>query len=200
MLKTFKQLVKRLVWGPPHAMKAGSGSFLYRPHRIDNPQFIEIGSRTTVDRFSWLSALGSYAGRKYSPRIILGDDVHIGRYACLTAIDRIVIEDGTLISEYVYISDHSHGLDPEGGLIVDQPLVSKGPVRVGAHSFLGYRVCIMPGVSLGTHCIVGANSVVTRSFPDYSMLAGAPARLLKVYSLERKTWVNPPRSAAASYD
>ncbi len=200
MLSPVKRIVKKVWWGPPRGVKCGCGSFLYRPRRIDNARFIEIGSRTTVDRFSWLSALDSYAGRTYSPRIILGDDVHIGRYACLTAIDRIVIEDGTLISEYVYISDLSHGLDPEGGLIVDQPLVSKGPIRIGAHSFLGYRVCIMPGVSLGRHCIVGANSVVTRSFPDYSMLAGAPARLLKVYSPERKAWVPPPMSAAAVYD
>ena len=122
---------------------------------------------------------------------MLGDDVHIGRYACLTSISSIVIEDGCLLSEYVYISDLTHGLSPERCLIVDRPLVSKGPVHIGAHTFIGYRACIMPGVTLGKHCVVGANSVVTRSFSDYSMIAGCPARLMKQYSLTAKDWVLP---------
>jgi acetyltransferase-like isoleucine patch superfamily enzyme len=51
----------------------------------------------------------------------------------------------------------------------------------------------MPAVTLGPHCIVGANSVVTRSFPGYVMLGGLPARLIKVYSHELKTWVVPSK-------
>ena len=90
----------------------------------------------------------------------------------------------------MYITDHVHGFNPEGGLVREQPLVCKGDVIVGAHSFIGYRVSILSGVHLGKHCVVGANSVVTRSFPDYSMIAGIPARLLKRYSLETHTWVS----------
>jgi acetyltransferase-like isoleucine patch superfamily enzyme len=181
--------MKDVWWSPPRPISAGSRSYIYRPRRIDGPQFIHIGARSTVDRYSWLSALGAYAGQEYSPRIVLGDDVHIGRYACITSISSIVVDDGCLLSEYVYISDLAHGVDPEGGLLVDQPLVSKGPVRIGAHSFIGYRSCIMPGVALGRHCVVGANSVVTRSFSDYSMVAGCPARLVKKYSLKAQEWV-----------
>lgn len=138
-----------------------------------------MGARSTVDRYGWLSALRSYAGVEYHPEIVLGSDVHIGRYACLTAILSIVLEDGCLLSEHVYISDHGHGMDPEGGLIVNQRLVTKGPVRIGAHSFVGYRACILPGVTLGKHCVVGANAVVTRPFPDFSVIAGCPARLVR---------------------
>jgi acetyltransferase-like isoleucine patch superfamily enzyme len=184
-----KQAVKKLVWGPPHETRAGEASYMYRPRRIDGAKYIEFGARTTIDRFGWLSALDSYAGIKYRPEIRIGDDVHIGRYACLTSINSIVIEDGCLLSEHVYISDLAHGLDPEGGLFVNQPLSSKGPVRIGAYSFIGYRVCIMPGVSLGKHSVVGANSVVTRSFSGYSMIAGAPAKLVKTYSPTSREWV-----------
>ena len=144
-----RALIRELLCRPPRAIRSRARAYIYRPRRIDGPEFIRIGARSTVDRHGWLSAIQSYAGITYRPQIILGNDVHIGRYACLTAIDSIVIEDGCLFSEHVYVSDHSHGLDPQEGLIVDQPLVSKGPVLVGAHSFVGYRVCILPGSSHG---------------------------------------------------
>jgi lipopolysaccharide O-acetyltransferase len=72
---------------------------------------------------------------------------------------------------------------------MQQALISKGPVTIGRRCFLGFRVAVMPGVTLGEHCVVGANSTVTRSFPAYSMIGGSPARLLKTYSLETHQWM-----------
>jgi acetyltransferase-like isoleucine patch superfamily enzyme len=172
-------LMRELLGKPPRAARSGVRSYIYRPRRIDGAQFIRIGAHSTVDRFGWLSALDSYAGVQFHPEIFLGNDVHIGRYCCITAISNVVIEDGCLLSEHVYVSDHGHGMDPQEGLLVEQKLVSKGPVSIGAHTFVGYRACILPGVILGKHCIVGANSVVTHSFPDFSVVAGSPAKLIK---------------------
>jgi acetyltransferase-like isoleucine patch superfamily enzyme len=177
------------MWGPPRVMKSGVASYIYRPRRIEGAAFIQIGDRSTVDRFGWLSALEECGGQRYKPSIILGKDVHVGRYCCITSISSVVIEDGCLLSEHVYISDLAHSMNPERGLLVDRPLESKGPVRIGANTFVGYRACILPGVTLGQHCVVGANSVVTHSFPDYSMVAGCPAKIVKRYSPEIKDWV-----------
>lgn len=177
--KAAKNLVKDLLLRPPRGVQAGAGSYIYRPRRIDGARFIEIGERSTIQRYGWIGAFESYANVTYRPRIRIGKDVHIGRYACLTAISRIEIEDGCLISEHVYISDHAHGVEPDKGLIVDQPLVAKGPVRIGANSFIGYRACVLPGVVLGQNCVVGAGAVVTHSFPGFSVIAGVPARLIR---------------------
>lgn len=176
--RIFRRFVKRICYASPRKVKAGTDACIYRPRRIDGPQFIQIGDRSTIDRNGWLSALAVYRGIHYKPEITIGSDVHIGRYSCLTSISSIVIEDGCLISEYAYISDHGHGLDPDKGMPVDQPLVSKGSVRIGANSFIGYRACVLSGVVLGRHCVVGAGAVVTHSFPDFSVIAGCPARLI----------------------
>jgi lipopolysaccharide O-acetyltransferase len=61
-------------------------------------------------------------------------------------------------------------------------------VEIGNECFLGVRVSIMPGVTLGNHCVVGAHSVVTRSFPDFSMVAGVPARLIRTFDFCKGQW------------
>jgi acetyltransferase-like isoleucine patch superfamily enzyme len=179
LLNAFRKLVKKILWSPPSALHTGRDSFIKRPRLIQGAQFIIIGDRSSIGKYSWLGALSSYGKYRYQPSIIIGNEVTIGRFVCLTAISNITIEDGCLLSEHVYMSDHSHQMDPDKGLIVEQPLISKGPVHVGANSFIGYRACILPGVVLGKHCIVGANSVVTRSFPDFSVIAGSPARFIR---------------------
>jgi acetyltransferase-like isoleucine patch superfamily enzyme len=130
-----------------------------------------------------------YGNVRYSPKIEIGEDVYIGSYLYMACVGRIAIGDGSVLSENVFINDSNHGVDPERGLIMQQDLVHPGDVRIGRNCFLGLRSAIMPGVTLGDHCIVGINSVVTKSFPAFSMIAGAPAVLIKRYSLNEKQWV-----------
>ena len=195
-----RRFVRSYVLSPkPYGLKkCGIDTYIYIPRRINGSRYIELGDRSTVDKFSWLSAINRYADEPFTPKIQIGNDVHIGRFACITSIDSIIIEDGCLFSEYVYISDHGHGIDPEAGLLVNQKLLSKGEVYIGPNTFVGYRACIMPGVRLGKHCVVGANSVVTSSFPDYSMIAGCPARVIKIYSTAEKKWLATEKKISAS--
>jgi acetyltransferase-like isoleucine patch superfamily enzyme len=134
-------------------------------------------------------AVSEYTSLHYRPSIEVGDSVYIGRYAYFVACDKIKIGDRCVLSDNVYVTDLSHGYDPRRGPILGQDIESKGPVIIGENCFLGYRTAIMSGVTLGEWCIVGANSVVTKSFPAYSMVAGAPAKIIKSYSHKLERWV-----------
>ena len=185
--------LKRLLLGqrPFGLAKFGAGSLIERPHTFYGRRYISVGDRCLIRSHSYMQAVTeaeSYAG---VPRIQVGNYVYIGRYCYLVASNSISIGDGAVLSEHVYITDLNHGFDPHGGPIMQQPVQCKGPVEIGPNCFLGYRSCVMPGVSLGEWCIVGANSVVTHSFPGYSMIAGSPARLIKVYSHASRRWVTP---------
>lgn len=199
LLKALRNICKKVIYFSPFSIRScGHDSYILRPRRINGAECIQIGDRTTIHKHSWLEAITEYAGEKFAPRIVFGDDVYVGQYACIVAVEGIVIEDGCVLSEHVYISDSGHGFEPGAGLIMKQKLFHKGEIHIGAHSFLGYRASIMPGVTLGEHCIVGAHSVLTKSFPAYSMVAGVPARLIKTYSVEEKQWV-PAEDAIAKY-
>ena len=167
----------------------GERSYIHRPFTLLFPEFLRIGHDTNIHSNAYITPLKEYAGNHYKPEIRIGNGVYIGRHAYFVAIDSITIGDGCVLSEYVYITDNAHGLHPNNGPIMKQPLESKGPVHIGRKCFLGFRVSIMNGVTLGEYSVVGANSVVTRSFPAYSMVAGTPAKLIKKYSLELERWL-----------
>jgi acetyltransferase-like isoleucine patch superfamily enzyme len=169
--------------------KMGKNSFISLPRRIGLRSFVEVGSNTHIHSHACIVPIAQYNDVKFTPNIKIGDDVYIGRYLQIACIDRIFIDDGCVLSDHIYITDTFHGFDPTKGSIMSQNLTSKGGIKIGKSSFIGYRVCIMPGVTLGKHCVVGANSVVTKSFPDYSMIAGSPARLVKTFSFEKQDWV-----------
>jgi acetyltransferase-like isoleucine patch superfamily enzyme len=165
-------------------------SVIFRPNILSGGHYISIGSNSRIGKYAWLSAFDCYQDQKFIPSIKIGDKVNIGNFSCITSIQEITIGNGCLFSEYVYISDHYHGFDAHNNISPAlQPLFTKGPVIIGENSFLGLRACILPGVKLGKHCVVGSNSVVTKSFPDYSMIVGSPARLVKTYCLEKKEWL-----------
>ena len=172
-------------------MKAGLNVSIQRPHRIEAAEYISVGERTTIREGALIVPIIESAGVQYQPQITIGNDVYIGPNLYMVALSRITIGDGCVLSESVFLNDNNHGLDPDAGLIMQQKLAHGGDIKIGNHCFLGLRSAIMAGVTLGDHCVVGINSVVTKSFPAYSMIAGAPAKLVRVYSHEKRAWIRP---------
>ncbi|MDE2367968.1 MAG: acyltransferase [Burkholderiales bacterium] len=188
MKRRVKNWIKALIYRPMR-VAMGRGSRILWPRTLCNRGGILLGTDCHVGAHVVLNSLRDESRGGALGRIVLGNDVYVGGYTQIHAMNRIELGEGSVLSEHVYISDVAHGLDPKAGPIMKQPNVSRGPVVLGKGVFIGYGCSVLPGVTLGDHCVVGTRSVVTRSFPPYSMVVGAPARLIKSYDMESGKWL-----------
>lgn len=178
-INSFKAVIKRLYPAPLGIKMMGASSVILLPRRIQGAKNIEVGDHVVIQANSWIATYSKYEDQKFTPRIKIGNNVKIGRSFFLTATDLVDIGDGCLFSEQVFISDNFHNTAPSTVPPHAQRLGSKGAVRIGKNCFIGVRACIFSGVTLGDYCVVGANAVVTKSFPARSVIAGSPAVLIR---------------------
>lgn len=142
---------------------------------------MELGDNFYCGKNSWIECIENYGEQSFSPHLRIGNDFHMFYNCHIACIDNIEIGDGVLIASKVFITDHFHGSISKEDISFSpfkRPLTSK-PVKIGNNVWIGDNVCIMPGVTLGNNVIVGANAVVTHSFPENSVIAGVPAKIIK---------------------
>lgn len=106
-----------------------------------------------------------------------------------TSAFSIKIGNQVVFGPNVFLTDFDHGYEDIHMARLDTDLVSKGPISIGDRCWLGANVFVGSGVSLGEYCVVAANSVVTKSFPAFSVIAGSPAKMVKQYDPEQDAWV-----------
>ena len=143
---------------------------------------IIIGNNTCIQSNSILSCTAERDGCLYNPTLKIGDNCTIGEYNHFTACGKIQIGDGLLTGRNVLISDNSHGgLSSEEAEIppVKRKLLSKGEIKIGNNVWLGDRVTVLSGVTIGDNVIVGVGSVVLTDIPSNSIAVGAPAKVVK---------------------
>jgi len=168
----------------------GAGSIICFPwDSIVNEYAISIGRDSIVNKGAVIAAGWGPGHAGLAPDTLsIGDRCLIGRESSLVAHSSIVIEDDVWTGQQVHITDMNHGY-----VILDQPISKQSepdaPVRVGAGSWLGHHVVVLPGVTIGRHVAVGAGSIVTRDLPDFCVAVGAPARVVRRY-LPDDGWVD----------
>lgn len=155
---------------------------------FQNPQYLHFGKGIVIGKHSYFLPLDNFAGKKYSPKVIIGDGCWIGIRNSFAAIESIEIGNNVLFAGYVHLTDHSHGYEDIDIPIPKQPLITKGGIVIEDQCWLGFGCEILSGVHIGKHSIVAARAVVTKDVPAYSIVAGNPARIVKQYNFETKKW------------
>lgn len=113
-----------------------------------------------------------------SSEILIGDNVGINDYACLSSIYGITIGENTRIGEFVSIRDNDHAFSRADISIREQGFVG-APISIGEDVWIGRGVFIGKGVEIGHGAVVGANSVVVKNIPPYAIAVGVPASVIK---------------------
>lgn len=147
---------------------------------VDKNGLLKIGNTSRVHRFCKFSTLGG--------RIIIGKNTTIGDYATFLGRGNILIGDNVMFADNVKIVAFQHEYKDVLNPISLQPTIVNN-IDIGDDSWVGINVTIVGDVTLGKHCIIAAGSVVTKSFPNYSLIAGIPARLIKYYCFDSKRWI-----------
>ena len=161
----------------------GDGTRVKQPFSCSRPGKIKIGNGCTIGQGSNFGILGN-------GNIILGDHVIITARCQIFSIEKVHISDHVLIASNVFICDCAHGYK-DGNIPYNlQPLDSIGAISIGRGSWIGQNVIILPGVTIGEQCIIGANSVVRSSIPDRSIAVGAPAAVVKKWDDASKKWIS----------
>lgn len=143
---------------------------------------LTIGERTRIGAHAVIELWNKFGNEQYTPEITIGNECNIGEYCHISAINKITIGNGLLTGRFVYIGDNSHGgLSMEEALLPPEQrtLTSKGPIVIGNNVWIGDKVMILGGVTIGDNVIIGAHSVVTQSVPSNSMWCGIPAKEIK---------------------
>lgn len=154
---------------------------------INRPRFVHVGNHVRIKRNTSINLHPKNKGSK-EPLLFIGDHVIISEGCFISACHHLVIEENVGISPNVMIIDNSRK-PGDISLPSKEQEIQVGSVRIGADSWIAYGACILPNVTIGKHCIIGALSVVTRAIPDYSVAMGSPARVVKRFNFEKRQWM-----------
>lgn len=173
-------LLKRFKYAFVHALQKsrfrslGAGSVVVGPRLLSGGRFIDIGRNVFVRPGSRIEAIRWVGTHRYDPQIVIGDNCFIEFDFQVSCTSRVDIGHDVLIGGRVFISDNSHGKNPEHHRLYQA--IETAPVSIGDFTWIGQNACILKGVSLGRGCIVAAGAVVTKSFGDRAIVAGVPAK------------------------
>jgi acetyltransferase-like isoleucine patch superfamily enzyme len=150
---------------------------------------ISLGNSVTIGENAWLNVpTDDLTG---DPTIVIDDGCQISNSSIISAKNRIHLERYVNVAQQVLIMDHNHAYEDIEAPIIKQGMTQGGKIRIGEGSWIGHGaaiVCSRGELTIGRHCVVAANSVVTRSIPDYSVVFGMPATIIRQYDPQARAW------------
>ena len=148
----------------------GKHSVIHRSARMDTPPYrlFSLGNYPVIESFACINnAVGD---------VIIGDHTRIGLHN--TIIGPVDIGNHVNLAQGITVTALNHNFSDTNKRI-DEQGVSTNPVTIEDDVWVGANAVILPGVTIGEHCVVAAGAVVTKDVPPHSLVAGIPAKVIK---------------------
>lgn len=183
------EIIKNITYVLKTKLIVHNGRIIRFPIVIRGKKYIDFGSKITMGARCRIEVHGDHADK----RLVFGKNVNIGYDVRITCLNKIEIGNDVLMGSHVLIIDNCHG--KYTGNKQDNPnvppnkriLVSK-PIRIEDNVWIGENSVIQMGVNIGYGSIVAANSVVTKDVPAKCMVAGTPAKVIKIFDDKIGEW------------
>jgi acetyltransferase-like isoleucine patch superfamily enzyme len=133
---------------------------------------LELGPHVLLEPDVWITAPGA-------ARVRIGTGTFLNIAVMVAAVELVEIGDHCMLANGCFVTDGNHRYDDPHRPVPWQGFTTKGPTRIGDNVWCGANVVVTSGVTIGERCVIGANSVVTRDIPAFSVAAGSPARVLR---------------------
>lgn len=188
-IKAYISYGKKIIWWLLNFWRfkrLGLGTYFHVMLKI-TPKCISCGKGVFVWKHGRIEGIEKYNKQIFNPHIVLKDRVSIQQNVHITCANSIVIGQNTAIAANVTITDIHHPYEDVTLPIESQDIQVQG-VFIGEDCKIYNNAVILPGTTIGRHCTIGANSVVSGNYPDFCVLAGTPARIIKRYNSNSKSW------------
>lgn len=181
--ETLAQKRKAAQWRSRHLSPSAR---LARSVQVYGWSHVRIGARTVVCDDTLINALN---WPQEEPSIVIGEACFIGRRNFFSAGTLIEIGDFCLTGQECNFLGSDHVMDAPETPYLAAGTTPGGVIRIGINCWLGTRVTVLKGVTIGFGAVIGAASVVTKDIPPLSVAAGNPARVMKRFDLGARRWV-----------
>ena len=175
-------IIKTTICGIGGNLEKKKTIYIGKGSRVINGSKFELAPNTIIGKNSYMAVYGN-------GKLKIGEGSNIGMYGMMAAINEIHIGRNVLFGPNVYIADYNHCYEDVNMPISKQNLSRGGRIQIGDDSWIGKNVVIVGNVTIGKHCVIGANSFVNKDIPDYSVAVGNPCKVIKRYEFGINQWV-----------
>lgn len=137
---------------------------------------VVLGDNVKIGAYSQVIAATSF--NNIGAHIRIGNNVGIGEFAYLGGGGGLEIGADCIVGQYFSCHPENHLFGNIEELIRLQGVTRKG-IKIGNNCWIGSKVTVLDGVTIGAHCVIAAGAVVTKNMPDYAVIGGVPAKVIK---------------------
>lgn len=162
--------------------KYGKGIYIGKGNKIIGGKNINIENNVSIRPYGFIAC-------NENAKLSIGENTDIGNRVRICVANKIEIGKNVLFGPNVFIADQDHEYrNPDIAIMYQGVKIHEKGIEIGDDSWIGINSVIVGSIRIGKHCVIGANSIVNKNIPDYSVAVGSPAKVIKRYNFEKKEW------------